>query len=120
MTPERWQKVKYVLATVLDLAPTERAGYLAKSCAGDDLLRRNVEVLLQREQKANADFLSRTSLAETVAALFPEEKNPWIGRRVGAYQIVEQIGVGGMFPWDMPSLCSVSPSSHSNRGQELS
>jgi len=96
VTPERWQKVKDVLATVLDLAPTERAGYLAKSCAGDDLLRRNVEVLLQREQKANADFLSRTSLAETVAALFPEEKNPWIGRRVGAYQIVEQIGVGGM------------------------
>jgi serine/threonine protein kinase len=96
MTPERWQKIKDVLATVLDLAPDERAGYLAKSCAGDDLLRHDVEVLLQREQKSNADFLSQTSLAETVAVLLPEEENPWIGRRVGAYQIVEQIGIGGM------------------------
>ena len=96
MTPERWGQIKDVLATALELTPAERAGYLDKSCAGDNLLRRDVEVLLQREQKANTDFLSQTFLAETVVALLPEEENPWIGRRVGAYQIVEQIGVGGM------------------------
>ncbi len=96
MTPERWEKIKDVLANALELAPPERTGYLDKSCAGDDLLRHDVEALLQREQKAGADFLSQTSLAATVAALLPEEKNPWIGRRVGAYQIVEQIGAGGM------------------------
>ena len=76
MTPERWQEIKDVLATALDLAPAERDGYLAKSCAGNDLLRRDVVALLEREQNHNTDFLSQTSLAETVAALLPEEEIP--------------------------------------------
>jgi serine/threonine protein kinase/tetratricopeptide (TPR) repeat protein len=96
VTPERWDKIKDVLASALELAPAERTGYLDEECAGDDRLRHDVEVLLKQDQKTSADFLSQTSFAETVAALLPEEESPWIGRRVGAYQIVEKIGVGGM------------------------
>ena len=46
MTPERWEKIKGLLGTVLEVTPEERASYLDQSCAGDELLRRDVEVLL--------------------------------------------------------------------------
>jgi serine/threonine protein kinase/tetratricopeptide (TPR) repeat protein len=96
MTPERWEEVKDLLATALELAPQERATYLDQRCAADHLLRHDVEVLLQREPEVGSGFLNQTALAAATAALFPEEGNPWIGRRIGAYQIIEQIGAGGM------------------------
>jgi hypothetical protein len=47
MTPERWQQVKAVLATALDMHDAERSDYLDKNCAGDESLRMTVEQLLQ-------------------------------------------------------------------------
>jgi serine/threonine protein kinase len=96
MTPERWDKIKDVLATALDVASADRAAFLDQHCAGDDLLRRDIELLLRREHAADSQFLGEDSFAAVAAAVLPEEDNPWIGRRVGAYQIVEQIGTGGM------------------------
>lgn len=94
MTPERWEQVKDVLAAALDISSGERASYLDQRCEGDSQLRREVEQLLNGE--GDSRFLGQTSFAMTAAAVLPEEDNPWIGRRVGAYQIVEQIGAGGM------------------------
>jgi serine/threonine protein kinase len=96
MTPERWQQVKEVLATALDLAPAERSAYLDKRCAGDGSLRDDVEPMLLDEQQLSPRFLESTSMAEAAASILREEKNPWIGRQVGSYRIVEQIGAGGM------------------------
>ena len=96
MTPERWQTIKDVLATVLELDPAERSAYLETSCRGDDQLRREIELLLQDEDKASTGFLNQTAFAEMAADVLPVENSPWIGRRVGAYQIIQQIGAGGM------------------------
>lgn len=96
MTPERWQTIKDVLATVLELDPAERSTYLEASCKGDEQLRREIDLLLQDEDKASTGFLNQTAFAEMAARALPAEESPWIGRRVGAYQIVQQIGVGGM------------------------
>ncbi len=96
MTPERWEKVKEILAAALDLPPHERASFLDRQCNTDDSLRSEIELLLRHEQKAGPGFLDESDLAEAAAALIPVEDNSWIGRRVGAYRIVEQIGAGGM------------------------
>jgi serine/threonine protein kinase len=96
MTPERWQQIKDVLATALDLPAVERAGYLDRSCGGDPLLRGDVEGLLRHQPEMSSRFLNQTEFSETAVALLPAEENPWIGRRVGAYQIAELIGTGGM------------------------
>ncbi|MGA8153945.1 MAG: serine/threonine-protein kinase [Terriglobales bacterium] len=96
MTPERWQKIKDVLATALELPPGERIAYLNHSCAGDASLRHDVDVLLLDEQKLSPQFLNDTALATAAATLVPEETNPWIGRRIGVYRIAELIGAGGM------------------------
>jgi hypothetical protein len=46
MTPERWQDVRRVLDSALELAPDERPAYLDRACASDQSLRREVQSLL--------------------------------------------------------------------------
>jgi non-specific serine/threonine protein kinase/serine/threonine-protein kinase len=96
MTPERWERVKEVLAATLDLPSHDRASFLDEQCNCDRALRGEIEILLRREQEAGPGFLDESHFAEAAAALIPVEDNSWIGRRVGAYRIVEQIGAGGM------------------------
>ena len=96
MTPEQWQRIKEVLATALETEPDARDAFLAQSCAGDQTLRQEIDLLLRDEQQLGAEFLTRASLAVTAASVLPDDENPWIGRVVGSYRIVEQIGAGGM------------------------
>jgi eukaryotic-like serine/threonine-protein kinase len=105
MTPERWQQIKGVLDQALDLAPSERAALLDRVCATDSSLRKEVEVLLASDEEAGAEFLNEIrglDLGPTVdpygnsATIPATPAHNWIGRRIGPYKIVEQIGVGGM------------------------
>jgi serine/threonine protein kinase len=96
MDPEHWQKIKDVLAGALELAPADRVAYCDRSCAGDDFVRREVELLLDQEHVIRSQFLNEAALAEVTAAFLPAEENRWIGRRFGAYKTIEQIGAGGM------------------------
>jgi serine/threonine protein kinase len=96
MTPERWEKVKAVLGTALELPDDDRPMYLDQQCGNDISLRNEIELLLRGERNVEPQFLGETALAQVAAALIPIEDNPWIGRRVGVYKIVEQIGSGGM------------------------
>ena len=96
MTPERWGRIKDVLAVTLDLPPDDRASFLEEQCNGDDPLRDEIELLLRSEQEAGPEFLDESSFAKAAAALIPVGNSSWIGRRVGAYRIVELIGEGGM------------------------
>ncbi len=95
MTPERWQQVKQVLATALELAPEERAAYLDRNYAADASLRDDIEPLVASEQQLRNEFLSDKDLAEAARTL-PSGEASWVGRRVGSYRVVEQIGEGGM------------------------
>jgi len=95
MTPERWQQVKQVLSAVLELAPGERAEFLERTCAADAALRQEVEPLLAAEESLRDEFLSESDLA-AAASDIPFDQTTWVGRRVGAYRVVEKIGEGGM------------------------
>jgi hypothetical protein len=47
MTPERWQKVKAILAEAIEHDDAlGRAAFVEGSCAGDPLLKQEVEALL--------------------------------------------------------------------------
>ena len=96
MTPERWQEVKSVLATVLEIDPGEREAYLERSCAGDVSLRREVERLIPYEQSSDSEFLNRTAVATAASTVLREGEGGWIGRQVGPYRILAQLGAGGM------------------------
>jgi serine/threonine protein kinase/tetratricopeptide (TPR) repeat protein len=102
MTPELWQQVKDVLERALERAPSERPAFLDQACDGDQGLRREVESLLAADEALPADkklspgLLSQPALAVSTAVGLRPETDLWIGRWVGPYKIVEQIGVGGM------------------------
>jgi eukaryotic-like serine/threonine-protein kinase len=96
LTPERWQKVKDILGLALEMEPAQRAVYLEKACASDATLRADVDRLLMAENEAGPVFLSGTAATESILGNEDEPRGVWIGKRIGAYEIVEKIGVGGM------------------------
>ena len=96
MTPERWQRVKELLGPALELDSTKRADYLDQACGNDPSLRPDLERLLAAEQKAGPDFLRDPAILQELTLELPLHPHAWVGRRLGAYEIVEEIGTGGM------------------------
>jgi serine/threonine protein kinase len=94
MTPERWQQVKGVLQSVVELAPQQRAMFLTQVCEGDELLRLEVESLLVEEHVSAVGFLETPV---QVGGIFEEKQgDAWVGRRIGPYEVIALIGEGGM------------------------
>ena len=52
MEPERWLQIERLYHAALELDAGERAAYLAKACAGDKMLRSEVESLLASDAEA--------------------------------------------------------------------
>src|SRR4029077_7246754 len=96
MNPERWQHVKQVLNGALALENVEQPAYLDEACSGDPDLRAEVETLLQHHQQAESGFLGRTGLVLQMPGGAADRPVPRVGRRVGVYQLLEEIGQGGM------------------------
>jgi eukaryotic-like serine/threonine-protein kinase len=95
MIPERWQEIKEKLHAALELDGTERSDYLAEIGAQDPDLRQELESLITSDEEAGTAFMS-TPAAEAVISPAPPPRPSMIGRRLGQYQILEQIGSGGM------------------------
>ncbi len=87
MNPERWKRIKEVLDVSLGLSGDDRAQYLARACQDDPGLRQEVESLIEAHDAAG-------DLFETPVLRKPAD--PLLGARLGAYQVVEAIGSGGM------------------------
>jgi serine/threonine protein kinase/tetratricopeptide (TPR) repeat protein len=96
MLPERWNEIKDKLHEALQLEPARRSAYLAEMGAADPDLQSELMSLIAFHERTGTDFLN-APLAQVNSALGSQvEHNPVLGRRVGSYLIMEQIGVGGM------------------------
>jgi non-specific serine/threonine protein kinase/serine/threonine-protein kinase len=95
MTPERWQQVKAGFIEAIELEGAEREAYLAASEERDPDLRRQIESLLLAHASPDAilNFDARHFLPADADIVLPD---PWLGKRVGAYELLECIGRGGM------------------------
>lgn len=94
MTPERWQHVKSLFESALALAQPQRSSFLDQNCT-DPELREEEESLLASHDETG-QFLE-----EPVASLksFEVERpgdTASIGMRLGPWELVEEIGRGGM------------------------
>src|SRR5438270_12598311 len=97
MSPERWKQIEEVFQSALDLPESERGGFIASACAGDDALREQVEALIkQYEQAGNfieapavavAGFTGSSALNTTLEGA---DEDPMAGRRIGSYRIVRE------------------------------
>jgi len=64
-----------------------------KMCGADNALRRQVELLLAKEEQAGS-FLELLAMEDTTLAI--PTTRPMLGEHFGPYQIVSQLGAGGM------------------------
>jgi tetratricopeptide (TPR) repeat protein/predicted Ser/Thr protein kinase len=94
---ETWSRALAIFQDLADLAPAERDLRLAAACAGDEALRRRVADLLAADSGTGSP-LDR-SAARRFASLLEDREAPldrWIGRQLGPYRVVRELGRGGM------------------------
>jgi serine/threonine protein kinase len=89
-----WDRVRQVVDAVLDLPTTARSAFLDRACP-ETSVRRYVESLVLSFEQAN-QFLDQPAAIRYAEAVNASANESWSGRRVGPYQIVNEIGRGGM------------------------
>lgn len=95
MTPERYQRIGRFFDEALDLAPEQRAAWLAQACGTDTGLRAEVENLLANQLESEK-FLSRPAMDIAAALLAQNQHASLLGQKINHYQILSLLGVGGM------------------------
>jgi serine/threonine protein kinase len=93
MKNELWRRAEDLFHAALERSPGNRKAFLDEACADDAELRRQVEVLLSKDDKAGS-FLEEPVLAGVAAAR--GASGPLLGRQVGPYRILSLLGAGGM------------------------
>jgi serine/threonine protein kinase/tetratricopeptide (TPR) repeat protein len=93
------------LAAVGQPGLAERAAFLGEACGADEALRRQVEALL-RQHEQGGDFLESPSAGpgktvdsdqgRAVSLAAPVPRPEAVGRRIGPYKLLQQLGEGGM------------------------
>ncbi len=92
MNAERWQIIKSILADALEFHDTsERSAFLAQACVDDAALRREVDSFLVEDP----DGLEKFVIGSQEAADH-DQATTNTGRRIGAYELVRELGRGGM------------------------
>jgi serine/threonine protein kinase len=88
MTPERFRQIRNLFEAVVERPPENRSTFLAEACEGDASLQGEVERLLAAHQRDTG----------LLAGLAIQQENPQRleGTHVGPYEILREIGQGGM------------------------
>jgi len=99
MTPEDWRRLKGILNEALPLEADARDAYLEQACGGDAELLAQCRSLITSDEAPwpmlDDSKPSPAPMASLAGALL-ESRSPRTGERVGAYEILEEIGHGGM------------------------
>ncbi|HEX8096855.1 MAG TPA: serine/threonine-protein kinase, partial [Pyrinomonadaceae bacterium] len=96
MNTQEWQRVEELLDAALELDPVARRKFLDEASAGAPGLRREVESLIECEEKVDG-FLAAPAI-EYAPDLFDRGEAPdaLIGHAIGPYKVMREIGRGGM------------------------
>src|SRR3984885_12951599 len=90
MNDAPWQRIEELFHEAADLAPIERAVFLARACAGNDELLRQVESLLANDKSKDE------VLAAAVANAVDQLPDDLLGQQIGPYVVTALVGEGGM------------------------
>src|SRR5688572_1232627 len=87
MSEQRWRRIEEICHEALERSLNERALFVREACAGDDVLRAEVESLLANQSRADA-LGSGLGIRDLGLEL--------IGKQIGVYRIDSLLGAGGM------------------------
>ena len=93
MNGDRFRRCEELFHAAAPLSDREREAFLQRSCADDPQLRADVERLLAAHARA-ADFIASPAIA--AVGQWTDADQSWVGRLVGPYRVVQEIGRGGM------------------------
>jgi serine/threonine protein kinase/Tfp pilus assembly protein PilF len=92
---DKWQKVREIFDAALRYPPGERHKFIIASCRDDKELLAEVESLISSLNSADS-FMETPAVAQVADLLKPETKKFQTGTTFGHYEIIRQIGAGGM------------------------
>jgi serine/threonine protein kinase len=92
---ERLQKVESLYHDARARPVKERAAFLVDACAGDAILRAQIESLLAQPDSTGG-LLDSSALAVVAQSDNELGRAALIGRRLGVYHVLALLGVGGM------------------------
>jgi serine/threonine protein kinase/Tfp pilus assembly protein PilF len=97
MTASRWQQVKSIFHSAVELDPEALAVFIRESCGNDQELQREVESLLASDNKGDSILENPLMQAGAIAAAAPAHRpDPMVGRIVGNYLLTGELARGGM------------------------
>ncbi len=96
---ERFSRIEQIYHQALERPEEERPAFLAKTCAGDEDLREEVEKLLSFDRKAGS-FMESPALDVAAQALARNAERgksvDFMGQTLLHYKVIEKVGEGGM------------------------
>ena len=97
MKPERWQQIRALLESAMELEPAQRAHYLERRCLGDPSLRQDVDSFLAVEHELRTSFLESPAVGRVVPNANAAPALQWAASmKLGPYLIQSMLGSGGM------------------------
>src|ERR1044072_3005109 len=96
MNAERWQLIDELFHSAIDLPAGKRREFLERACATDPTLGAEIEKLLAGYERAGNFIETPPALDDPTLALPEPQPEAFPGRRLGAYEVIREIGRGGM------------------------
>jgi hypothetical protein len=95
----KWKKLNEIFQAAVELQTEDaQSDFLLRSCAGDEELYGEVKAILEASRRAAAgDFLEADAFAAGARILTETSgEKDLVGKRLGNYRVVREIGRGGM------------------------
>jgi len=92
---EQYRQLREVFRVVIEHEPEQRAAYLDQACVGDPALRAEIESLLASHDAAE-NFIEAPAFGRPLQGIAEQDGDRIEGRRLGSYQLIHEIGRGGM------------------------
>ena len=89
---DRWRRLESLFLEASDLPPDERPRFVDRETGGDGDLRRDLSGMLAHASDGGARI---ARAIDAVAGSLPGHST-WIGRHLGPYRVIREIGRGGM------------------------